>query len=165
MRIEARFDVPSITVDETTLTPSKPGPFIDLSTLTRSLTHSLNINEQKPIIPLITHSLQHGPLEPLIPPHILHHLPRAENPRILRRQISQQALPDHIIDDDQGAGAAQLRRPVDVRPVVLLVGVDEDQIEALALPRHQHLGLEGREAVQRRADVDFGSVGGGGGGG
>ena len=54
------------------------------------------------------------------------------------------AAPERVVGDDQPAGPHQPQRPIEIRRQRLLVGVEEDRVESLAVERRQH--------VERAAD-------------
>ena len=69
---------------------------------------------------------------------------------IVRLGVDHPPLADHVVHDDETAEMRELDGGAEVCGRVALVGVDEDEIERLAV-----LGLELRETVERRADADL----------
>ena len=61
--------------------------------------------------------------------------------------VEDRAVADDVVADDQRAGPREPQRPFEVARVVLLVGVDEDQVE-----RTRALGVQLGQGLQRRSD-------------
>ena len=57
--------------------------------------------------------------------------PNGSHGLILRLRIENGAFPDHIVRDDESAWPGELQRPEKIVWIAHLVGVDEDEIEAL----------------------------------
>ena len=95
----------------------------------------LDHRHQKPIIILLAHNLHHHCLHPLILPHILHADPSALDHmiRLGRTGIRQTPLRDNIINHDTSTGPTHPHSPVEVGPIIHLIGIDEREVESLAL--------------------------------
>lgn len=119
-----------------------------------SLSHG---SKQETIIILPATRLNDGGIYPVV---LADHLDQVRYVGVSGRRTQHsrlQHLPDHVVDIDHAPSAAgQLDGPVKVGPLVVPVGIDEDDVEFLSLALGDFLGQVG-EDVERRAqdDVDL----------
>ena len=78
--------------------------------------------------------------------HHLEHVAHGAGLMVVGGGVQHPTVAADVVHHDDGTRRTQLHRPLDVGDVVLLVGVDEDQVERFAA-----VG-QGRQRVQRGAD-------------
>ncbi|EIT80993.1 hypothetical protein AO1008_09829 [Aspergillus oryzae 100-8] len=128
---------------------------IHLTTLSTSLHHC----HQKPVVALLTQSLQNNSINPVVLAYILDRPARSPHIDIILDIVFLHELSSshHIIHDNTGPWATHLHSIVKVIPPVILIGVNEGETKTFLLSIF-HLCLKNWKQVNGCADQNFNSV-------